>query len=83
MNKTETRPIREIANDIRKDWSQIGKGVSPHAKPYLDAMLKLDSVNDMYFLDSADSIVRYFLFNAQHYRGDRAKELKAELKSLL
>ena len=83
MTKTEKRPIREIANDIRKDWSKIGKGVSPHAKPYLDAMLTLNSIEDRYFMDSADSIVRYFLSNAQHYRGDTAKALKAELKSLL
>lgn len=81
--QTTTRPIRKIAQEIKADWSQIGKGVSPHAKPYLDAMLTLNSIEDNYFMDSGKSIVLYFLSNAQHYRGDTARKLKAELKSMV
>lgn len=77
------RKVWDIADDIFKDWSQIGKGVSPYAKPYLDALRSIETINDNYFMDSADSVVRYFLANAQTYRGAKAKELKSELKALL
>ncbi len=78
-----SRPIYEIAKDIRKDWSKIGKGVSPYAKPYLDAMDYLDSVHDSYGLDDGKSVVLYFLSNANSYRGEKARQLKAELKEAL
>ena len=78
-----TRPIYQIAADIKTEWSKVGKGVNFAAKPYLDAMLTLDKITDHYMFDSADSIVRYFLCNASSFRGNRAKELKAELKALL
>ena len=78
-----TRPIYQIAADIKTEWSNVGKGVNFAAKPYLDAMLTLDKITDHYMFDSADSIVRYFLCNASSFKGVRAKELKAELKSLL
>ena len=78
-----TRPIYQIAADIKTEWSKVGKGVNFAAKPYLDAMLTLNKITDRYMFDSADSIVRYFLCNASSFKGVRAKELKAELKSLL
>lgn len=77
------RPIYDIAKDIHADWSQIGKGVSPYAEPYLDALHTIDNIEDNYYFDSADSVVRYFLANASTYRGEKAKQLKNELKSLL
>jgi len=75
---TNTRPIYEIARDIRKDW----KNVSPYAKPYLDAMFSLDSIEDNYYFDSAKSVVLYFLSNASTWRGETAKRIKAELKAM-
>lgn len=78
-----TRPIYQIAADIKTEWSKIGKGVNFAAKPYLDAMMSLNKITDNYMFDSADSIVRYFLCNASSFKGNRAKELKAELKALL
>jgi hypothetical protein len=77
------RPIYDIAEDIFCDWSQIGKGVSPYAEPYLDALRTIESIDDKYIFDTADSVVRYFLANAATYRGEKAKQLKSELKSLL
>lgn len=74
------RPIYEIAFDIRRAW---GTKVSPYAKPYLDAMASLNSINDKYVYDTASSIVAYFLSNASGFRGDDAKRLKAELKAML
>ncbi len=73
------RPLSTIALDIRSNW----KNVSPHAKPYLDAMRELDSIHDYYYCDTAESVVLHFLSNASGWRGEEAKRIKAELKELL
>lgn len=75
----ETRPIFEIAREIRRDW----KSVNFAAKPYLDAMLQLNSVKDDFGADSAKMIIRYFLCNASAWRGEVAKRIKAELKAMV
>ena len=74
-----SRTIYEIAREIRKDW---GAKMSPYAKPYVDAMMELNSINDNYIFDSAKSVVLYFLSNAGTWRGDVAKRIKAELKQM-
>ena len=76
---TTARPIYEIAKEIKKDWQKVYFG----AKPYLDAMFTLDKPTDRYGFDSAKSIVNYFLANASTWRGDKAKQIKAELKALI
>ncbi len=73
------RSISAVARDIMSDWNNVYYG----AVPYLQAMLTLDSVTDSYGYDDAKSIVLYFLSNATRYKGGRAKELKAELKTLI
>ena len=73
------RPISEIAHEIQTEW----KNVHFAAKPYLDAMKSLHCVSDKYGCDEAKGIILYFLSNAQGFRGAKAKELKAELKSML
>lgn len=75
---TNARPLYEIAKEIKNDWKNVYFG----AKPYLDAMATLDSINDMYMFDSAKSIVLYFLGNAATWRGETAKRIKAELKAM-
>lgn len=80
IEKVQNRPLYEIARDIRKDW---GSKVYFGAKPYLDAMASLDSINDNYGWDSADNIVRYFLANASTWRGETAKAIKKELKAMV
>ena len=77
-----TRRICDIAFDIKKDWSKQGKGVSPYAAPYLDAMFELTTIAEMYYLDSAKSIILYFLANAQSWRGETARKVKTELSDL-
>lgn len=74
-----TRPIQEIAREIRKDWQNI----NPHAKPYLDAMMTLYGLEDRYYLEDAQGIVLRFLCNAQSWRGDKAKRIKDELKAMV
>lgn len=73
------RKLREIAEEIHENWSNIYFG----ALPYLQAMGNLDSITDMYYQDTAKSIVNYFLSNATGWRGDKAREIKAELKQML
>lgn len=75
---TNVRPLYEIARDIKNDWKNVYFG----AKPYLDAMATLDSINDNYMFDSAKTIVLYFLGNASTWRGETAKRIKAELKAM-
>lgn len=75
-----TRPLHVIAQEINRDW---GAKVNYGAKPYLDAMFSLNSVNDKYGWDSGKSIVAYFLSNAGTWRGETAKRIKTELKSLI
>lgn len=73
------RPINEIAREIRKYWENVNYA----AKPYLDAMMTLNSINDRYFMDTGRSCVSYFLANAASFRGEHAKRIKAELKEIL
>lgn len=75
-----SRQLNEIAQEIKNDW---GAKVNYGAKPYLDAMFQLKSIDDMYYQDSADSIVRYFLSNASTWRGEVAKRVKTELKQMV
>lgn len=79
-NKKQVRPLYEIAREINKDW---GSKIYFGAKPYLSAMLSLNSINDNYGLDSGECMVRYFLANAGTWKGEVAKRIKAELKALL
>lgn len=74
----EKRPLNLIAKEIKSLWTKPYFG----AVPYLDAMLTLNSIEDNYYLDSGKSIVLYFLANAQTWRGEDAKRIKAELKSM-
>ncbi len=74
-----SRPINEIAREIKKDWVNVNYG----AKPYLDAMFSLVNITDKYYEDSAKSIVSYFLSNASTYRGETAKKIKLELKAMI
>jgi hypothetical protein len=78
-NTIETvRPLHVIARDIYQAWPKVNYA----AKPYLEAMRDLSSINDRYGYDDARSIVLYFLSNASSFRGDKAKLLKLELKTI-
>jgi len=72
------RPIYEIAADILANWAKVNYA----AKPYLDAMFSIDSIDDMYYCDTAKSVVAYFLANARSFTGEKAKAIKLELKAL-
>ena len=79
MSTIETvRPLHVIARDIYQAWPKVNYA----AKPYLEAMADLTSIEDKYGYDNARSIVLYFLSNASSFRGDEAKAIKLELKSI-
>ena len=75
----DKRQLNTIANEILNHWKKPYYG----AIPYLNAMQNLHTINDMYMYDDGKSIVRYFLANASNFKGEDAKRLKLELKSLL
>tara|TARA_R110000751_G_scaffold10852_2_gene39427 strand:- start:1649 stop:1891 length:243 start_codon:yes stop_codon:yes gene_type:complete len=78
------RQINHIAGEISLDWCTDGVSkVNYAAQPYLDAMFRLQSIEDGFMFDSGRSIVTYFLSNASGYRGETARKLKAELKAML
>lgn len=74
------RPLHEIAREISRTWRKQGKGINYAAKPYLEALHGLESVNENYGMDSGRSVVAYFLSNASSFKGPDAKRLKDELK---
>jgi len=70
------RRICEIAQDIHEEW----KNIHYSALPYLQSMLFISWGTEYHCNDSAKSIILYFLANAQTFRGEQARKLKAELK---
>jgi hypothetical protein len=77
---TQHRHLEVIANEIKRDWKKPYFG----AVPYLNEMGRYNTINDDDRSgDGARSCVLYFLSNAQTWRGEVAKRVKAELKSML
>lgn len=78
----EKRTFAAIAREIKQVW---GPKVYFSARPYLEAMLTLETTdpNAPYLYKDANTIVRYFLCNAATFRGEDARRLKAELKSMI
>jgi hypothetical protein len=76
--------LGSLANIAWIDWQKTSKnGVNYAAEPYLTAMMTLDSVDDAYGADDGRTIVAYFLANANSWRGENARLVKAELKRRL
>jgi hypothetical protein len=80
MPTMPVRSLKDIAAEIRTDWKPKVHGM---AEPYVEAMSKLDSLDDRYHADSAVSVVAYFLGCAGTWRGPVAKRVKAELAAML
>ena len=75
------RTFQQIARDVKSTWMNVYFG----AAPYIEALLTLDTTDPeaLYGIETAGDITRYFLANAQTFRGADARRLKAELKSML
>ena len=79
MSDTEHRPLYKIAAEIRRDWVKVPAS----ANAYLIPMMQLNSVDDDYGFDSGKSGVLYFLSNASTWKGEKARAIKSELKSMV
>lgn len=89
------RPVYEIAREIVHLWRDQFKTASAKNKaparfarrawPYLEAMHHLHTTarTEKYGLEDAQMIVLYFLSNAQPWRGENARRIKAELNAML
>ena len=77
----QKRTFAEIAKEIKAVWKNVYFG----AEPYLNAMLEINSIDKhaKYWHDTAEEIVPYFLANATYWRGEDARRIKAELKSMI
>jgi len=71
--------VWELAAIVRVDWENINHA----ARPYLDAMLRLDHVDDWIWQEQGRMICAYFLSNATTWRGHEARLVKAELRRRL
>jgi hypothetical protein len=84
---TETRYLADIAIDIYDAMDEQYGAKRPnwwaYAKPYVDALSTLESIDDNYYYDSARSVVGYLIANLSYWRGDTARTIKAELRSIL
>ena len=73
------RPINVIALDIEFNW----KNISPHARPYLNAMLEMNRIDEPYLYErDCKMTLLYFLSNAQGWRGEDARRVKKELNAM-
>lgn len=81
INKQNKRTFAEIAREIKQTWKNVYFG----AEPYLQAMATIESSDKdaPYMLETAEDIVIYFLANATYWRGEDARRIKAELKSMI
>ena len=73
------RPLSTIAQEIEQSWNNVYFA----ARPYLSAMHRLQHVDDMYYNEDGRDIVLYFLSNAGTWRGEKARQIKAELKKIM
>lgn len=75
---TKHKPIWQYAKIIAETW----KNPYYAAVPYIRAMREIDQIGDMYYHDSAKSVVLYFLSNATGWKGDTARAVKKELREI-
>jgi len=73
------RTISVIASEIDSDWKKVNYA----ARPYLDAMYSLNNISDSYYLDSGEAVVLRFLVNAGTWRGETAKRVKLEFRTII
>ncbi len=72
----EDKTFPQLCSMIAADWS----GMAMTARPYFQAMGRMQNLSDTYGTESGKSIVLYFLSNAQSWRGEVARNVKGELK---
>lgn len=83
LEDIKSADLSDLAGMIVRDLKAQGKQVPAAAKPYLEAMRTMGSINENYGMDTGASIVGYLLSNLASYKGETARAIKAELKSRL
>lgn len=88
MPQPPIRPLNKIAAEILCAWREEYKDkpqprFMTFAYPYVEAMLSLENPSETYGLESGDMIVAYALSNMIQWRGEKARQIKAELKNHL
>lgn len=79
-----SRKLYEIAQEIKEDIAkEKNQRKFVHMRPYLNAMAQLNSISDSYGMDSAKSVVLYFLSNATVWKGEVARKVKKELREMV
>ena len=74
--------ITPFAQPVRLDEHLAALGMERFDDSLVMALSSLDTINDHYGADSAKSVVLYFLSNASTWRGETAKRVKKELKTI-
>ena len=80
--RCEPRPLYVIAREIVRDPA-CSPTILRTAEPYVGAMMTMISIDEKYGADPGDMIVRYALDNLKQWRGETARRVKAELRSML
>ena len=83
QREIEGATLGQLAQMIQDDLDEQGKEMYFGAVPYVEAMATLETMDDKYGYDDAESIVAYALGNLQTYKGPKARAIKAELKKRL
>lgn len=91
MDKTTTarsvnagpRTIKAIVSDVITTWGDKLPTVGYAAKPYLEALTTVETTEEYYGDDKAEHLLRYALSNMAQFKGQRARELKEELRAHL
>jgi len=79
---SQTRSLNAIANEIVSDPNYKGN-TKTYAQPYIAALHQMNDIEDNYYADSGESVVRYALSNLGTWRGEVARNIKAELNAML
>lgn len=73
------RKINKISDEIKKDWKKIHYT----AAPYLYAMGQVEKLEDKFIKTNGKNLILKFLSNAGTWRGETARQIKAELKEMV
>ena len=73
------RSIREIADEIVRDWRPMREELVP----YVSRMLEIRSLAEADDLERAKHDVRYFLDHSGPWRGELAGRIKSELRAMV
>lgn len=77
------RTIKAIVADISSEWGEKVHTVGYAAKPYLDALSNVETTGETYGAENGEHLLRYLLSNLTQFKGQRARELKEELRGHL